>query len=113
MNVKLSKTPPFTNPPNVKGKLIIFATKKTKMNTHTLKLILDSMRFEIKDRKSYLESLRKLTTEKRNKATYDSLLQEVSGIDKYLENEQFSLEEKEELEIIKTELTKILTNKNK
>jgi len=83
------------------------------MNTHTLKLILDSMRYEIKDRKSYLESLRKLTTEKRNKATYDSLHQEVSGIDKDLENEQFSLEEKEELEIIKTELTKILTNKNK
>ncbi len=83
------------------------------MNIHTLKLLLESMRYEIKDRKSYLESLKKLTTEKRGNATNDSLHQEVLGIVKDLENEQYSFEEKEELEAIKSELTKILNNKNK
>ncbi len=83
------------------------------MNTDTLKLILDSMRKEIKDRKTYLESLRKLTTKKRFEVNDVLLHQEIVGIEKYLENEQLSLEEKEELETIKSELTKISTSKNK
>ena len=83
------------------------------MNTDTLKLILDSMRKEIKDRKTYLESLRKLTTKKRFEVNDVLIHQEIVGIEKYLENEQLSLEEKEELETIKSELTKILTSKKK
>ena len=93
------------------GKFITFATK-VNMNTDTLKLILDSMRKEIKDRKTYLESLRKLT-KKRFEVNDVLLHQEIVGIEKYLENEQLSLEEKEELETIKSELTKISTSKNK
>ena len=94
------------------GKFITFATKLN-MNTVTLKLILDSMRKEIKDRKTYLESLRKLTTKKRFELNNVLIHQEIVGIEKYLENEQLSLEEKEELETIKSELTKILTSKKK
>ena len=94
------------------GKFITFATKLN-MNTDTLKLILDSMRKEIKDRKTYLESLRKLTTKKRFEVNDVLIHQEIVGIEKYLENEQLSLEEKEELETIKSELTKILTSKKK
>jgi len=94
------------------GKFITFATK-VNMNTDTLKLILDSMRKEIKDRTTYLESLRKLITKKRFEVNDVLLHQEIVGIEKYLENEQLSYEEKEELETIKSELTKILTSKKK
>jgi len=69
------------------------------------------MRNETTDKETYLESLKKLTVEKRNTATFDSIKKEILEIDNHLKSEQLLQDEKKELKVIKFELDKILKAK--
>lgn len=80
-------------------------------NFRTIKLILDSMRDEVKDRETFLSKLKDLTTIKRKNVSEESISKEIISIDIFLERENYSYEEKEELLIIKNELQNIIEKK--
>jgi hypothetical protein len=80
-------------------------------NFRTIKLILDSMRDEVKDRETFLSKLKDLTTIKRKNVSEESITKEIISIDIFLERENYSYEEKEELLIIKNELQNIIAKK--
>jgi hypothetical protein len=80
-------------------------------NFRTIKLILDSMRDEVKDRETFLSKLKDLTTIKRKNVSEESITKEIISIDIFLETENYSCEEKEELLIIKNELQNIIAKK--
>jgi hypothetical protein len=81
------------------------------MNNNILKLIIESMRNEISDKETYLESLKKLTVQKTNNATCNSIKKEILEIDNHLKNEHLIEDEKNEFKVIKIELNKILKAK--
>lgn len=80
-------------------------------NYITIKLILDSMRDEVKDRETFLSKLKDLTTIKRKNVSEEYISKEIISIDVFLERENYSYEEKEELLIIKNELQNLIAKK--
>ena len=80
-------------------------------NYITIKLILDSMRDEVKDRETFLSKLKDLTTIKRKNVNEEYISKEIISIDVFLERENYSYEEKEELLIIKNELQNLIAKK--
>jgi hypothetical protein len=81
------------------------------MSQETIKLILDMMRTEIKNKEEYLNSLKELTIKLRSSATEDSIKQEILGIERDMRLNEFSQDEIEELTTIKSELQNIINNK--
>lgn len=80
-------------------------------NYITIKLILDSMRDEVKDRETFLSKFKDLTTIKRKNVSEEYISKEIISIDVFLERENYSYEEKEELLIIKNELQNLIAKK--
>lgn len=80
-------------------------------NYITIKLILDSMRNEVKDRETFLLKLRDLTRIKRINIAIESINKEIISINNFIENENYDCFEKEELLVIKEELINILSNR--
>lgn len=81
------------------------------MSQETIKLILDMMRTEIKNKEEYLNSLKELTIKLRSSATEDSIKQEILGIERDMRLNEFSKDEIYELTTIKSELQNIINNK--
>ncbi len=81
------------------------------MSQETIKLILDMMRTEIKNKEEYLNSLKELTIKLRSSATEDSIKQEILGIERDMRLNEFSQDEIDELTTIKSELQNIINNK--
>lgn len=81
------------------------------MSQETIKLILDIMRTEIKNREVHLNSLKELTKKLRSSATEESIKKEILGIDIDMKSNEFSQDEIDELATIKTELENLINNK--
>ena len=69
------------------------------------------MRTEIKNNKDYLNSLKELTTKLRSSASEASIRNEINGIDKDIKRTNFTQNELDELNTIKTELQNIINKK--
>jgi hypothetical protein len=82
------------------------------MSKETIKLILNMMRTEIKNKEEYLNSLKELTIKLRNSASEASIKKEILGIESDIQLNEFSQDELDELTAIKSELQKII-NKNR
>jgi len=81
------------------------------MSKETIKLILNMMRTEIKNKEDYLNSLKELTIKLRNSASEDSIKKEILGIENDIQINDFSQDELDELITIKSELKNIINNK--
>ena len=81
------------------------------MSQETIKLILDIMRTEIKNKEEYLNSLKELTIKLRSSATEDSIKKEILGIETDMKLNTFSQDELDELTTIKSELQNLINNK--
>jgi hypothetical protein len=81
------------------------------MSKETIKLILDMMRTEIKNKEEYLNSLKELTIKLRKSANEDLIKKEISGIENDIQINEFSQDELDELTTIKHELQNLINNK--
>lgn len=78
------------------------------MSHETIKLILDIMRNEIKNKEEHLNSLKELTKKMRSPATEVSIKKEILGIEIDMKSNEFSQDELDELATIKSELQNII-----
>lgn len=81
------------------------------MSKETIKLILNMMRTEIKNREEYLNSLKELTIKLRKSANEDLIKKEIRGIESDIQIKEFSQDEIDELTAIKSELQNLINNK--
>jgi|LakMenEpi03Aug12_release.lakeMendotaPanAssembly.Ray.scaffolds.fasta_scaffold4715578_1 hypothetical protein len=81
------------------------------MSQETIKLILNMMRTEIKNKVEYLNSLKELTIKLRSSANAELITQEILGIERDMQLNEFSQDEIDELTTIKIELQNIINNK--
>lgn len=81
------------------------------MSQETIKLILNMMRTEIKNKVEYLNSLKELTIKLRSSANAELITQEILGIERDMQLNEFSQDEIDELTTIKSELQNIINNK--
>ena len=69
------------------------------------------MRTEIKNKVEYLNSLKELTIKLRSSANAELITQEILGIERDMQLNEFSQDEIDELTTIKSELQNIINNK--
>jgi hypothetical protein len=69
------------------------------------------MRTEIKNKVEYLNSLKELTIKLRSSANAELITQEILGIERDMQLNEFSQDEIDELTTIKIELQNIINNK--
>jgi flagellar motor component MotA len=81
------------------------------MSKETIKLILNIMRTEIKNKEEYLNSLKELTKKLRKSANEELIKKEILGIESDIRINEFSQDELDELITIKRELQNIINNK--
>lgn len=81
------------------------------MSKETIKLILNMMRTEIKNKEEYLNSLKELTIKLRKSANEDLIKKEIRGIENDIQINEFSQDELDELTTIKNELQNLINNK--
>jgi hypothetical protein len=81
------------------------------MSKETIKLILNMMRTEIKNKEEYLNSLKELTIKLRKSANEDLIKQKILGIESDIQINEFSQDELDELNTIKIEFQNIINKK--
>jgi hypothetical protein len=81
------------------------------MSKETIKLILNIMGTEIKNKEEYLNSLKELTKKLRKSANEELIKKEILGIESDIRINEFSQDELDELITIKRELQNIINNK--